>query len=134
MSAPEAASVPAITADELKAEAHAWAGRIGVQIRELHVRPMRRKWASCSTSGRVSLNTDLLSEPPTFRAEAIVHELLHLKVPNHGKVFRALLRAYLAEAGIAPGRVVGEERVQRFLQSDGPGMSPLSLPPRRPGR
>jgi len=29
--------------------------------------------------------------------EVIVHELLHLKVPNHGKVFRALLKAYLAE-------------------------------------
>jgi len=26
-----------------------------------------------------------------------VHELLHLKVPNHARVFRALLRAYLAE-------------------------------------
>jgi predicted metal-dependent hydrolase len=28
--------------------------------------------------------------------EVIVHELLHLKVPNHGKVFRALLKAHLA--------------------------------------
>jgi hypothetical protein len=27
-----------------------------------------------------------------------VHELLHLKVPNHGKVFKALLRTCLAES------------------------------------
>jgi predicted metal-dependent hydrolase len=27
----------------------------------------------------------------------IVHELLHLKVPNHGKLFTALLRAYLGK-------------------------------------
>jgi len=25
-------------------------------------------------------------------------DLLHLKVPNHGKVFRSLLKAYLADA------------------------------------
>lgn len=30
------------------------------------------------------------------RAEVIVHELLHLKVANHGPVFRALLKAYLS--------------------------------------
>ena len=33
-----------------------------------------------------------------FRAEAIVHELLHMKVPNHGKLFKALLRTHLANA------------------------------------
>ena len=30
-----------------------------------------------------------------FRSKVIVHELLHIKVPNHGKLFRTLLRAYL---------------------------------------
>jgi predicted metal-dependent hydrolase len=57
---------------------------------------MNRKWASCSSKGRLTFNTDLLDEPASFRREVIVHELLHLKVPNHGKVFRSLLRAYLA--------------------------------------
>jgi predicted metal-dependent hydrolase len=27
----------------------------------------------------------------------IVHELLHLKIPHHNRLFRALLRAYLAK-------------------------------------
>ncbi|MFQ3684915.1 YgjP-like metallopeptidase domain-containing protein, partial [Roseiflexus sp.] len=31
------------------------------------------------------------------RAEVIVHELLHLKVPNHGRLFRALLKSYLSK-------------------------------------
>ena len=30
-------------------------------------------------------------------AEVIVEELVHLKVPNHGKLFKALVRIYLAE-------------------------------------
>jgi predicted metal-dependent hydrolase len=57
---------------------------------------MRRKWASCSSNGRFTFNTDLLSESATFRRVVIVHELLHLEVPNHGKVFRSLLMTYLA--------------------------------------
>jgi predicted metal-dependent hydrolase len=44
----------------------------------------------------VPQDTDLLSEPISFRTEVIVHELLHLKIPNHGRVFKALLKAYPA--------------------------------------
>ena len=80
-----------------KAEVNAWAKKIEVDPKEIHVRPMKRKWASCSSNGRLTFNTDLLEEPASFRREVLVHELLHLKVPNHGKVFRSLLRAYLAE-------------------------------------
>ena len=58
---------------------------------------MSRKWGSCSTAGRVSFSLDLLAEPHKIRKEIIIHELLHLKVPNHGKLFKALLKAYLAK-------------------------------------
>ena len=86
----------AVPAALLRAEITAWARRMKVSPREVHVRPMKTKWASCSTRGRLTFDTDLLSQPATFRSEVIAHELLHLKVPNHGKVFTALLRAYLA--------------------------------------
>ncbi|MBW1946872.1 MAG: M48 family metallopeptidase [Deltaproteobacteria bacterium] len=84
-----------VSKDILKAEVRAWCQRIGVELKELHIRPMSRKWGSCSTSGRMTLNSELLKQPADFRRKVIVHELLHLKVPNHGRVFRALLRAYL---------------------------------------
>jgi type I restriction enzyme S subunit len=35
-----------------------------------------------------------LHQPADFRAKVIVHELLHLKVPNHNLLFKALLKAY----------------------------------------
>ncbi len=91
-----------LTLDEIvptkvfKSEVSAWAKKIGVEPKEVHLRPMKRKWASCSSKGRLTFNTDLLQEPAAFRREVIVHELLHLKLPNHGKVFRSLLRAYLS--------------------------------------
>jgi predicted metal-dependent hydrolase len=45
---------------------------------------------------RLTFNTELLCESADVRKSVIVHELLHLKVPNHGKVLRVLLRAYLS--------------------------------------
>ncbi|HYW42106.1 MAG TPA: M48 family metallopeptidase [Bryobacteraceae bacterium] len=86
----------AMTKAEFKAEVAAWAKSMRVKPVELHIRPMSRKWGSCSTRGRVTFNSELLSVTVELRREAIVEELLHLKVPNHGKLFKALKRAYLA--------------------------------------
>ena len=89
-----------VSRDILVTEVCAWASRIGVndRIREIHIRPMKRKWASISTRGRLTLNVDLFVQPPAFRREVIVHELVHLKLGHgaHNKLFRALLRAYLS--------------------------------------
>jgi predicted metal-dependent hydrolase len=45
----------------------------------------------------VTFAADLLAEPYRRRKEVIVHELLHLKLPNHGKLFKALVKSYLAK-------------------------------------
>lgn len=86
----------AVPTDLFKAEVWAWARRIGVDPVAITIRPMTRKWASCSSVGRLTFDADLLCQPAPFRREVIVHELLHLKVPNHGPVFRSLLKAYLS--------------------------------------
>jgi len=85
-----------ISPDELKQEVRRWADKIGVMPHEIHVRQMRRKWASCSSKGRITINLDILVESKGFIDEAIVHELLHLKYPNHGRMFKMMLRTYLA--------------------------------------
>jgi predicted metal-dependent hydrolase len=53
------------------------------------------KWASYSGRGRITFNSDILNQTKKFLDEVIVHELLHLKYPNHGKMFKALMRSYL---------------------------------------
>ncbi len=99
---PQSPLAEAITRDLLVSEALIWARRIGVEerIREIRVRPIKRKWASCSSQGRLTFNTDLLQMPANFRAAVIVHELLHLKIPNHGALFRTLQKAFLQRYGI----------------------------------
>lgn len=88
----------AVPRDVFHAEIAAWAQRIGVEPQEIHLRPMRRKWGSCSTTGRVTFNVELLAKPAVFRRRVIVEELLHLKIPNHGRLFRVFLKTYLASA------------------------------------
>jgi hypothetical protein len=85
----------AVPRDIFLAEVRAWADRLDVQPREIHVRLMRRKWGSCSSNGRVTFDQDLLRQHSAFRRRVIIEELLHLCVPNHGKLFKTLLRAHL---------------------------------------
>lgn len=81
----------------LKAIVRRWADCIGVEAPEIHLRQMRRKWASISQQGRLTLNTDMLRLPESLAEFIIVHELVHLLVPNHGKLFKSYMSAYLPE-------------------------------------
>lgn len=78
-----------------KASVRQWASTIGVEPRQVQVQPMTRKWASCSSSRRLCFSLGLLQEDPSFQDVVIVHELLHLAVPNHGRLFKSLMTAYL---------------------------------------
>jgi predicted metal-dependent hydrolase len=83
--------------DEMKAAAYEWADRMRINLLQVRIRSMRRKWASISTVGRLTLNADLLAIPKELGEFVIVHELVHLLVPNHGKVFKSFMHAYLPD-------------------------------------
>lgn len=87
-----------IPAQVFKAEVESWANRIGVKPKEVRIRFMKSKWASCSSNERLTFNMEILRQPANFRSEAIVHELLHLKVPNHGRLLKNLMRALLSQS------------------------------------
>jgi predicted metal-dependent hydrolase len=84
-----------ITGEEFKRDVSNWAQRISVTPREIHIRKMTRKWGSCSTRGRLTFDSSLLMEEEEKRTRVIVEELLHLRYPNHGKMFNALLESYI---------------------------------------
>jgi predicted metal-dependent hydrolase len=74
-----------------------WADKLDVKIVWLGVRPMRSKWASCSTAGHLNFSDELPGLKPELWDYVIVHELLHFFVPNHGKLWKSLMRAHLGE-------------------------------------
>lgn len=83
--------------EDFKSRVLEWAAKLDVKVRGLYVRPMRNKWASCSTAGTLSFNEELLGMERDLGDYVIVHELLHFSVPNHGKLWKSLMRAYLGE-------------------------------------
>jgi predicted metal-dependent hydrolase len=84
-----------MTRDKIRASVQTWADKMGVAVHEIHLRAMRTKWASLSTDGRLTLNDELLGLRDNLCDYVIVHELVHLKVRNHGKLFKSLMHAYL---------------------------------------
>jgi len=72
-----------------------WCVKLKVSPRQVRVLKMRHKWGSCSAKGIVTLAADLDDAPAEFQDYVVVHELLHLKVKNHGKLFKALLSAHI---------------------------------------
>ncbi|HEU5123664.1 MAG TPA: M48 family metallopeptidase [Verrucomicrobiae bacterium] len=93
---------------EFKQRVRRWAEKLDVKIVWLGVRPMRNKWASCSTAGHLNFNEDLILLDQELWDYVIVHELLHFFVPNHGKLWKALMRAHLGEYEKAERALRGE--------------------------
>jgi hypothetical protein len=83
--------------DEFKEHVRSWAAKLDVKIRLLTVRPMKTKWASCSTDGRLTFNSQLLDMDSEVADYVIVHELLHFSIPNHGKLWKSLMKAHLGD-------------------------------------
>ncbi|WP_287962964.1 M48 family metallopeptidase [Alcanivorax sp.] len=83
--------------EAFKAEVLKWAEKLDVEVKGLYIRPMRNKWASCSTAGTLSFNDELLAMERELGVYVIVHELLHFSVPNHGKLWKSLMRAHLGD-------------------------------------
>ncbi|MEO1431912.1 MAG: M48 family metallopeptidase [Cyanobacteria bacterium J06633_8] len=82
---------------ELKDAVSKWEEQINVKVKKISLRGMKRKWASISTTGNLTLNTELLELPKELGEFVIVHELVHLLVPNHGKVFKCFMSIYLPD-------------------------------------
>lgn len=82
---------------EFKERVRRWAEKLDVKIIWLGIRPMSNKWASCSTGGHLNFNDELLALDQGLWDYVIVHELLHFFIPNHGKLWKSLMRAHLGD-------------------------------------
>lgn len=80
-----------------KSEVREWADRLKVKPAQIRVQKMQSKWASCSPGKWVSFSEDVLEECTNFQRYVIVHELLHLRIPNHGKLFKSLMSIHVPD-------------------------------------
>lgn len=91
--------------DRFKQRVGYWARKLDVEVVWLGVRPMNNKWASCSTAGHLNFNDELLRLDAEVWDYVIVHELLHFFTPNHGKLWKSLMRVHLGEYEALEGKL-----------------------------
>jgi predicted metal-dependent hydrolase len=78
------------------------AAALGVAYGRIAIRDQRTRWGSCSTRGTLSFNWRLVLAPAGVLEYVVVHELCHLREPNHSPRFWALVER--ARPGFAAER------------------------------
>jgi predicted metal-dependent hydrolase len=74
---------------EFKGRVYDYADKMKIKVKSLALRPM--------TDGNLNFNKELLDIDKELGEYVIVHELLHFNVPNHGKLWKSLMTAYLGD-------------------------------------
>lgn len=69
----------------------------GYGASEADANMLLERLTSMSTVGRLTLDAQLLRLPKELGEFVIVHELAHLLAPNHGRVFKSFMLAYLPD-------------------------------------
>jgi predicted metal-dependent hydrolase len=80
---------------ELKHKVDVWAVKLRVNPKLVRVQEMRYKWGSCSSAGTITLARDLCDKEEIFQDYVVVHELLHLRYPVHGMMFKVLMTMHV---------------------------------------
>ncbi len=75
-----------------------WEARLGLHASGVKIRDMKTRWGSCSVkSGRIRINLRLAELPRCCLEYVILHELAHLRYPDHGAEFKAFLGTYMPD-------------------------------------
>lgn len=74
-----------------------WCRRHGLPEPRLSLRRMPKRWGSAGKDGRIALNPELIHSPSACIDYVIVHELCHLRHPNHNRAFFEMLEAVLPD-------------------------------------
>ena len=69
------------------------AAKYSFEYNSVRIKHNSSNWGSCSRKGNINLNLNLVRLPYELRDYVILHELCHLRHPNHGPQFHALLES-----------------------------------------
>lgn len=90
-------SALALSPEKVRNMVTEWVNRLNVEVTRTQIRPMRNKWGSISTAGTLTLADELLHLPEDLVEYVVVHELLHLKFPDHRAGWRVSMGMYIPD-------------------------------------
>lgn len=73
------------------------AKQYGFRVNRITLRSQQGRWGSCSQHGNISINWRLIQAPDTVSDYVLLHELAHLREPNHQAPFWALVEHMMPE-------------------------------------
>lgn len=71
----------------LSAKTSFWAAKINVQPQHITIKDQKTRWGSCSSKGNLNYNWRIIMAPSEVIDYLVIHELCHLRVPNHSALF-----------------------------------------------
>ena len=74
-----------------------FAARYGFTYHRVAIKHNTSNWGSCSSKGNINLNLNLMRVPVPLQDYILLHELTHLRHPDHGPAFHAELERLLAD-------------------------------------
>ncbi|MFT3991726.1 MAG: SprT family zinc-dependent metalloprotease [Luteolibacter sp.] len=74
-----------------------WCGKHHLPEPHLRILCMPKRWGSAGAGGRIALNPELIHAPARCIDYVIVHEICHLKHPNHNRRFYQLLSVLMPD-------------------------------------
>ena len=79
-----------------------WLKILDEHVEKVAIKPMKTRWGSCNYVKKyITLNTELIKRTPFEIEYVVLHELTHLKYPNHGKGFYNYVERYMPNYKIA---------------------------------
>ncbi len=93
---------------ELPARLQELAARHGFRYNAVRIKRNKSNWGSCSRKGNINLNLSLVLVPDELRDYVLLHELCHLKHPDHSPAFHALLEE------VCPGHIALQKALRKY--------------------
>jgi predicted metal-dependent hydrolase len=85
------------------------AEKLGVEIGRIYIMDQRTKWANCSRLRNLSFSWRIIMAPDSVLRYLVVHEVVHLAVPDHSQRFWLTVQSMCSDA----------ERGRQWLAANG---------------
>jgi predicted metal-dependent hydrolase len=83
---------------EIHAQVETLLARVEKRPRKIAIRGQRTRWGSCTSQGNLSFNWRLIMAPADVLRYMVVHEMVHLDMPNHSDNFWRRVHSMCPEA------------------------------------